>query len=377
MKALKGRANLAPHSAKECNVRRPGGPTGTLLCSFSLIEYNQSMSHTCTRFIAGAWAMLLFIASTAWSEPFRIYFSPGHGISWAEWGMTKQLVETGPGPINVFALDVSGGHIYWAEYGATPESRRIRRANLDDGQCISDIVSTGADGATSLAVDSLAGKLYWTASHSVFRADLSGGNVEELVSQQSGYVGSVAVDHSAGKFYWLWLVALNDSRVRRANFVLAEGQTPADRTDIEDPIVSPFGIGEFVIDRDGGFIYWYEGGPGFPVPSRLMQARMDGSSPTVLTSQFSGASLQLDPAGAIYYSARCPQGQLNQGIERFDLVRQTSETVRCFAYPEIGPDRIALRIFPIKPCTGADMNGDGHVDGSDIEKFVAKLLCSP
>jgi hypothetical protein len=64
------------------------------------------MSHNCIRFIVGAFAALLTIASAARSEPFRIYFSPGHGISWAEWGMTKPLIETAGGPIVVLALDV-------------------------------------------------------------------------------------------------------------------------------------------------------------------------------------------------------------------------------------------------------------------------------
>ncbi len=320
---------------------------------------------------------MLCLCSDARSEPFRVYFSNGQGLWQAEWGTTKSFFYDSI-PITALTLDVPAGRIYWAENGATPETRRIRRANLEDGSCVSDVVVTAPDAATSLAVDSQSGKLYWTAGYSVWRASLNGSNVEELISQPGGYVASISVDHNAGKVYWLWLVTSNDSRIRRANLEIPAGQSPADRTDVEDPIVSPFGIGEFVLDPDAGNVYWYEGGPGLQAPRRLKRATIDGQSTVQLQSDFGGSSIQIDPAGAIYYNSGCSQsGQNNRSLERYDLLAATTETLRCFSSSEPSPTLIALRLYPNKPCSGADMNGDGHVDGSDIEQFVAKLLCSP
>lgn len=113
---------------------------------------------------------------------------------------------TSPYSLEGFALDLSGGKIYWMEYGTSP---RIRRANLDGSS--PETVLTLAPGnrnPADIAVDSAAGKVYWCDRQFtpfISRANFDGSNVQPLVNTvtaPSTGVGYIALDPSAGKIYW-------------------------------------------------------------------------------------------------------------------------------------------------------------------------------
>ena len=115
--------------------------------------------------------------------------------------------------------------IYWADAGpgeywgysetgkwvwVKPETGKIQAANLD-GANVEDVL-TGLSYLEDIALDAIRGKIYWRESflgeiseHAIQRADLDGSNVEEiLISKLTGSpsVGTMALDVLAGKIYW-------------------------------------------------------------------------------------------------------------------------------------------------------------------------------
>ena len=114
------------------------------------------------------------------------------------------LQETGARP-------TPGGKMYWTAEGPP----RIQRADLD-GSNVEDLVTTGLDGPSGLALDLAAGKMYWTDSGTdrIQRANLDGSNVEVLVTTGLRQPEELVLDVAAGKMYWAdW----STGKVQRAN----------------------------------------------------------------------------------------------------------------------------------------------------------------
>ena len=153
------------------------------------------------------------------------------------------------------ALDVSGGKMYWTDWG----THKIQRANLD-GSNIEDLV-TRLSSPRGIALDVLAGKMYWTDynANTIQRANLDGSNIEDLVTQTLKNPRGIALDVSGGKMYWTdWTDHRYDKQIRRANL---------DGSNIEDvityldyltdiaigliPLVNPTPIAKEDVNRDG------------------------------------------------------------------------------------------------------------------------------
>ena len=82
------------------------------------------------------------------------------------------------------ALDVTGGKMYWTDWG----TNKIQRANLD-GTDVQDLVTTELENPKGIALDVTGGKMYWTDSRNfgeIHRANLDGTNVEKLLLCVSG-----------------------------------------------------------------------------------------------------------------------------------------------------------------------------------------------
>ncbi|MDE2812499.1 MAG: hypothetical protein OXM01_05730, partial [Gemmatimonadota bacterium] len=91
----------------------------------------------------------------------------------------EDLVTTGlVGPYGL-VLDVSGGKLYWTDFGTD----KIQRSNLD-GSGVEDLVTTGLDFPVRLALDVSGGKMYWTdgGTDKIQRSNLDGSGVEDLVT---------------------------------------------------------------------------------------------------------------------------------------------------------------------------------------------------
>src|SRR5262249_55923885 len=115
------------------------------------------------------------------------------------------------------AVDGLAGKMYWTDV----TDSTIRRANLD-GSSIQDLLNLGIENQpNAIALEPTGRKMYWTeidfstsglnALDKIRRANLDGSGVETLVSGRRHSFG-LAVDGAGGKMYWF-----DASTIRRAN----------------------------------------------------------------------------------------------------------------------------------------------------------------
>jgi hypothetical protein len=199
------------------------------------------------------------------------------------------------------AVDGPGGHLYWPQTNGST----IRRSNLD-GTNIVDVIPDSFS-PEGVALDTAAGKLYWTENRSVFRANLDGSSPQELfVSQRS--LDRIEADPVADKLYFvergpqgarllasdmnandavefaaadqilgldldetsgtlMWTTLTGTSAAIHCANLRATGQCVSSRIDVE-------GIVESVAaDYDAGKVYWID-----PNSSVLRRANLDGSN---------------------------------------------------------------------------------------------------
>ena len=143
--------------------------------------------------------------------------------------------------------------------------------------------------ATSLAVDTMGGKLYWTEKTGertgrIRGASLDGTNVQ-LVNNLTSVPLNIALDTSSGKIYLtnIW------EKVQRLNFDGSNFQ-PNLITDLKSPK-------HLTLDVAGGKIYWTEGG------ERIHRANLDGSGvQSVATGLTAPLSLAV-ASGKVYWTS--------------------------------------------------------------------------
>src|ERR1700745_1497100 len=145
-------------------------------------------------------------------------------------------------------VDVEAGHIYWTNIGVPNlNDGSIERAALD-GSNRKVIVPQGITHTPKqLHLEKRSGKLYWCDREGmrVMRANLDGSNIETLVDSSKGdtrpgtdetkvCVG-ITVDPDRGQIYWTQKGPANagKGRIFRAKIDIPQGQTAANRTDIE------------------------------------------------------------------------------------------------------------------------------------------------
>ena len=113
-----------------------------------------------------------------------------------------------PGDI---ALDVVRGKIYWREsFLGELWEHTIQRADLDGSNVEAVIISkpTGSFSTRKMALDVLAGKMYWIDNReTIQRAGLDGSNVETIVTHSVedwgwGSYTALALDPIGNKIYW-------------------------------------------------------------------------------------------------------------------------------------------------------------------------------
>ena len=99
--------------------------------------------------------------------------------------------------------------VYWTDVG----TGKIQRADLVGGTGVEDLVTTQVIEPVGLALDLVAGKMYWTeaspADFMISRANLDGTNVELLVTDLVSPSG-IAVDVAGGKMYWTDVGTISD-----------------------------------------------------------------------------------------------------------------------------------------------------------------------
>ena len=146
-------------------------------------------------------------------EPRGLALAPGNGKIY--WGNnlratiqsanlngsdTQDILRIGIDIPTNFAIAVGGDKIYWKNVERKAKGGKIQRANLD-GSNVEDII-TGLRGPHGIALDMIAGKIYWTAdTNKIQRANLDGSNVEDIVTGLAD-VSDLVLDPIAGKIYW-------------------------------------------------------------------------------------------------------------------------------------------------------------------------------
>ena len=218
---------------------------------------------------------------------------------WTDWATHKiqranldgsqveDLVASGLDLPSGLALDAAGDKLYWVDAGTD----KIQRANLD-GSGVEDLVTTGLYIPRNLALDVPGGKMYWTdedwTEGGVRRANLDGSQVEDVLTAFGSPVG-LALDLAAGKMY---LSDTGGSRIRRASLdgsrmvILVTGLR----------LNSPRAL---ALDLAGGKVYWQDSGT-----RRTQRANLDGSQAEDVHSSGLGyptIGLALDPAGGKIY----------------------------------------------------------------------------
>src|SRR5271169_4675264 len=160
----------------------------------------------------------------------------------------QTLVSEGRKLPDGLAVDVAAGHLYWTNMG-NPKANdgSIFRSDLDGRNLTTIIAPGGTFTPKQLQIDKPNGKLYWCDREGmrVMRANLDGSKIETLVDTSHGdprpgldarkWCVGIAVDIEGGKFYWTQKGPANagEGLIFRANIEIPQGQSPANRTDIE------------------------------------------------------------------------------------------------------------------------------------------------
>ena len=113
------------------------------------------------------------------------------------------------------AVDTAAGKVYWTE-DLGNKTGRIRRANLDGTNV--QLIRRVTGVPKGIAIDTSAGKLYLIHSWGkVQRLDLNGKNYQfNFISKLDSPQG-IAVDAAGGKIYWTEKISNTTGRIRRAN----------------------------------------------------------------------------------------------------------------------------------------------------------------
>lgn len=229
----------------------------------------------------------------------------------------KAIVSEGRRLPDGIVVDVAAGHIYYTNMGnPSANDGSIERADLD-GKNVTNIIPPGGTFTPKqLQLDKKNGKLYWSDREGmrVMRANLDGSKVETLVDTSQGearpgkdlrkWCVGIALDVDGGKFYWTQKGhdKAGEGRIFRANLVIPNGQTPADRKDIEllfDGLPEPIDLD---LDLANRIMYWTDRGDP-PRGNTVNRAPMDPKSGTktepevVFTHLMEGIGLALDLKG--------------------------------------------------------------------------------
>ncbi|MFF0398802.1 3-hydroxyacyl-CoA dehydrogenase [Streptomyces sp. NPDC005248] len=162
-------------------------------------------------------------------------------------GSDKQVVVTGCRIPDGVAVDVVAGHIYWTNMGLPPENDgSIERVDLDGGNRTTIVPSGVTHTPKQLHLEAAGRKLYWGDREGmrVMRCDLDGSNAETLVQTGRGendrrdetrWCVGVAVDPVGGHLYWTQKGPSDAGlgKILRAGVDLPAGEGAAGRGDIE------------------------------------------------------------------------------------------------------------------------------------------------
>jgi hypothetical protein len=208
--------------------------------------------------------------------------------------------------------DAAAGHIFWTNMGIPSlNDGSIERADLDGNNRMVIIPKGVTHTPKQLYLDKENGKLYWSDREGmrVMRANLNGSNVETLVEtgrgekdrrDQTRWCVGITVDPKLGKIYWTQKGPTKGGlgRICRANIEIPEGESAANRSDIEvlfDSLPEPI---DLELDLQNRVLYWTDRGDP-PRGNTVNRASIDSeSAPEILVRHLmEGIGIALDVPG--------------------------------------------------------------------------------
>jgi Low-density lipoprotein receptor repeat class B len=238
----------------------------------------------------------------------------GHVFSVNPDGSDKKDIVAGCRFPDGVAVDVERGHLYWTDMGNAPvNDGSIERADLDGGNRVTIVPRGRTFTPKQLALDHASRKLYWSDREGmrVMRCNLDGSNIESLVQTGDGdedrrdetrWCVGIAVDPGRRQFYWTQRGPSNGGRgkILRAAIQLPQGDTPAQRSDIEvlfEGLPEPI---DLELDLTTRTLYWTDRGDpprGNTVNRGPMDASNGRASPEILSTHLEeGIGIALDLA---------------------------------------------------------------------------------
>ena len=228
----------------------------------------------------------------------------------------KTIVSEGRRLPDGIVVDTAAGHLYWTNMG-NPKANdgSIERADLDGTNLTNIVPPGGTFTPKQLQLDTKHRKLYWSDREGmrIMRANLDGSRIETLVETGHGeedrkdarkWCVGIAVDVKGGRVYWTQkgYEKAGEGRIFRANLEIPQGQTPANRTDIEllySGLPEPIDLD---LDLATRTMYWTDRGEP-PRGNTVNRAPMDAAPgkrtdpEIVFTHLMEGIGLSLDLKG--------------------------------------------------------------------------------
>jgi len=265
----------------------------------------------------------------------RLYLldlSDGRVLSLNPDGTDKKVIATDCHWPDGVAVDVEAGHIYWTNMGnPIKNDGSIERADLDGHNRKTIVPEGGTFTPKQLHLEKETGKLYWCDREGmrVMRCNLDGSKIETLVdpsqddarpgNDQTKWCVGITVDPNRGKIYWTQKGTDKGGvgRIFRANIEIPNGETPANRSDIEvlfDGLPEPI---DLELDLENRVLYWTDRGDaprGNTVNRASVDAKPGEARPEILIRHLGegiGIALDLkgnrmfvtDLAGSVYTAA--------------------------------------------------------------------------
>src|SRR6266542_2310733 len=163
-------------------------------------------------------------------------------------GSDRKVIVSGARVPDGVVVDLEAGHIYWTNMGVPSKNDgSIERVDLDGRNRVSIIGEGKTFTPKQLHLEKKSGKLYWCDREGmrVMRANLDGSNIETLVDTSGGdarpgtdltkWCVGITVDLGRGDIYWTQKGPddAGKGRIFRAKIDIPNGETAANRTDIE------------------------------------------------------------------------------------------------------------------------------------------------
>jgi hypothetical protein len=246
---------------------------------------------------------------------FVLDLSGGRVLSMDPNGSSRRIIATDrPYPDGV-VVDVAAGHVYWTNMGVPRlNDGSIERADFDGKNRKFIVAAGGTFTPKQLHLDKANGKLYWSDREGmrVMRSNLDGSQIETLVQtgegeadrrDQTRWCVGIAVDPERKQIYWTQKGGDNAEvgRILRAGIDIPEGETAANRSDVE---VFFSGLPEPIdleIDLEHRVLYWTDrGNPprGNTVNRAPIDAKPGQNEPQIVVSDLmEGIGIALDVPG--------------------------------------------------------------------------------